>query len=113
MSSKNNVNPDHYKIAGRDKPNKTVANTVARRGKSSGVSIQTSNKSGVSSTSRKQASSRSYLQRDPASGPVAGAFGKSGSLSEIEEEMTHPEKDADIQDDFIAERRRQNKKAKK
>ena len=24
MSSKNNVNPDHYKVAGRDRPNENV-----------------------------------------------------------------------------------------
>jgi hypothetical protein len=24
MSSKNNVNPDHYKVAGRDRPNETI-----------------------------------------------------------------------------------------
>jgi hypothetical protein len=75
--------------------------------------LQSSNKAGVSSSSRKQASSRSYLQRDPAAGPVAGAFGKTGSLSEVEDEMTHPEKDAEAQNDFTADRRRQNKRAKK
>jgi hypothetical protein len=152
MSSKNNVNPDYYKIAGRDKPNKglvhehaiqdLLARTENKRitkggGKSGGKlrsrqlrpspaaiedqnqknetdATQISNKSGVASTSEKQSSSRNYETPDPAANPVAGAFGKTGSLSEPEEEMIHPQDDADSdRDDFIAERRRQNKRASK
>jgi hypothetical protein len=30
MSSKNNVNPDHYKVAGRDRPNETVLGEQAK-----------------------------------------------------------------------------------
>ena len=31
MSSKNKVNPDHYKVAGRDTPAETVAQEVNRQ----------------------------------------------------------------------------------
>jgi len=31
MSRKNNVNPDHYKIAGRDRPNEDLQPEVAKR----------------------------------------------------------------------------------
>jgi hypothetical protein len=30
MSSKNNVNPDHYKVAGRDRPNEVVPPELER-----------------------------------------------------------------------------------
>jgi hypothetical protein len=155
MSSKNNVNPDYYKIAGRDKPNKgllgslrenTIKNILAKtenkrifkeEGKSGGDprsrqlrpspaaredqdrknetdAFQTSNKSGVASTSEKQSSTRNYESPDPSANPVAGAFGRTGSLSEPEEEMIHSQEDADSdRNDFIAERRRQNERASK
>jgi len=31
MSRKNNVNPDHYKVAGRDRPNETIPPEHASR----------------------------------------------------------------------------------
>jgi hypothetical protein len=31
MSSKNNVNPDHYKLAGRDRPNENVLHEQEKR----------------------------------------------------------------------------------
>jgi hypothetical protein len=31
MSRKNNVNPDHYKLAGRDRPNEDVQPEVEKR----------------------------------------------------------------------------------
>ncbi len=31
MSKKNNVNPDYYKIAGRDRPSENILSEVARR----------------------------------------------------------------------------------
>jgi hypothetical protein len=113
MSSKNYVSKS--KSGGKVKSNRTrfFSATFESKASGGGRPMQTSNKAGVSSSSRKQGSSRNYLQQDPAAGPVAGAFGKTGSLSEVEEEMTHPERDAETQNDFIAKRRRQNKGAKK
>jgi hypothetical protein len=31
MSAKNNVNPDHYKVAGRDRPNERIAPEVEKQ----------------------------------------------------------------------------------
>jgi hypothetical protein len=31
MSGKNNVNPDHYKVAGRDRPNESLQPEVEKR----------------------------------------------------------------------------------
>jgi hypothetical protein len=31
MSGKNNVNPDHYKVAGRDRPNEVIPPKYANR----------------------------------------------------------------------------------
>jgi hypothetical protein len=152
MSRKNNVNPDHYKIAGRDRPGEDIIrarmkdslsgaanmNWIPKSGgKSSGkvrsgltrpsraaaenrasqgitAGPQTSTKTGVVSGAKKLQSSRNFFDPDAASSPVAGAFGKTGSLSEPEEEMVHPKEDVQSERrDFIAERRRQDRRAKK
>lgn len=76
--------------------------------------LQISSKRGVESSSQKQHSTRHYTDPAPASTPVPGAFGKTGSLSETEDEMVNPELDAESsRRDFVAERRRQNKRARK
>lgn len=76
--------------------------------------IQSSSKQGLESGSQKEDKMRAKSEPPPASTPVPGAFGKTGSLSEIEEEMVHPEEDADSErQDFLAARRRQNKRASK
>lgn len=85
-----------------------------RIGKADTNAIQISSKTGMESSSQKEDSSRYYREPPPPSNPVSGAFGKSGVLSEPEETMVHPDEDADSnRGDFMAERRRQNKRAKK
>jgi len=76
--------------------------------------LQTSSKIGVESGSQKEDKLRYKTDVAPASTPVPGAFGRTGSLSESEEEMVHPEEDAEgNRKDFVAERRRQNLRARK
>lgn len=76
--------------------------------------LQTSSKIGVESGSQKEDSLRYKTDIAPPSTPVPGAFGKTGTPSEIEEEIIHPEEDAESgRRDFLAERRRQNRRAKK
>jgi hypothetical protein len=107
MSSKNNVNPDHYKVAGRDRPNETVqqvhrqqraeAESRLRRdahrqpkasrdaesvaGEEVQMSGQTSRKAGVTSTAQKTGQQRHPFDTTPASQPVPGAFGREGEAA--------------------------------
>ena len=75
---------------------------------------QTSSKIGVESGSKKEDKLRYKTDLAPASTPVPGAFGKNGYLSETEDEMVHPDEDEESgRRDFMAERHRQNRRAKK
>jgi len=46
MSKKNNVNPDYYKIAGRDRPSENVLSEVARRQLRQKKKVQTERRAG-------------------------------------------------------------------
>jgi hypothetical protein len=168
MSRKNNVNPDHYKVAGRlrqgenilhnqnksefsqariswerkarawrtdgmrsnepetpapvakssgrtrsrqTRPSRAEAEDRARR--SDPDSEQLSGKRGSRSTSQKRAASRHDTKPMPATTPVAGAFGRTGRLSETEEEILQKESPPAAPDDFIEKRKRQNRRARK
>jgi hypothetical protein len=92
MSSKNNVNPDHYKTRGRERQGEDVIQEVNRqtfaeeraghhrapteRDDTGAMPPQTSRKSGVASTSQKEAGARHGAEPEPASNKVPGAFGR-------------------------------------
>jgi hypothetical protein len=168
MSRKNNVNPDHYKVAGRLRqgedilhdqnkskfsqatislerkqaawrPGTMVSNeskiplpvakssgrTRSRQTRSSRAaaedrarrsdpdSEQLSGKRGSRSSSRKQAASRHDTQPMPATTPAAGAFGRTGRLSETEEDIIQKEPAPAAPDDLIEKRKRQNRRDRK
>jgi hypothetical protein len=83
MSKHNNVNPDHYKAAGRERPGENVIHEVERREAKrvrQGQSLrQTSLKAGSRSTAQKEAGARHPDDPAPSSRKVSGAFGREGN----------------------------------
>ncbi|MBI2835163.1 MAG: hypothetical protein HYX76_12130 [Acidobacteria bacterium] len=84
MSSKNNVNPDHYRVKGRERQGENLLHEEHRhrladtRARTRWDAQQTSRKAGVASTSEKGSSTRHPFEPAPATKPVPGAFGKEG-----------------------------------
>lgn len=92
----------------------TPAALVDRLSRTDRNEIQMSTKVGMESGSQKEDKQRYKTDVAPASTPVPGAFGKAGTLSETEEEIVHPEEDAESgRNDLLAQRRRQNRRARK
>ena len=94
MSSKNRVNPDHYKLAGRDPQGETIAHDRARQmlgvqrsrarsgnpvpGGDHAVGAMAA-KEGMASGSKKAATSHYGTRAMPATRRAAGAFGREDS----------------------------------
>jgi hypothetical protein len=92
VSSKINVNPDHYKTRGRERQGEDIVQEVHRQNfaeqrrearrqsraqqQPGDVPTQTSRKSGVASTSQKRDNTRHGESPEPAANKVPGAFGR-------------------------------------
>lgn len=117
MSSKSEKRrgEDLPKAGGKSKERRTTrAAAQDRISRADANELHLSSKKGVQSSSQKQDKSRYYTEPVPSTTPVSGAFGRSGGLSEAEEEMVTPHEDEESdRTDFLAERRRQNKRARK
>jgi hypothetical protein len=115
ISNEPKTPPPVAKSSGRARSRQTRPSTAAaedRARRSAPGSEQLSGKRGSRSSSRKQAASRHGTQPMPATTPVAGAFGKTGRLSETEEGIVR-KKPARAAPDDIEKRKRQNRKARK
>ncbi len=103
--------------SGQEKSTESRTTPAAAQDRISGTDVNElhlSSKKGVQSSSQKQDKSRYYTEPVPSTTPVPGAFGRSGVLSEAEEEVVTPHEDEESdRTDFLAERRRQNKRARK
>ena len=168
MSSKNNVNPAHYKVAGRLRQGEDILHEQNKRefsqaraskeqklpewrpgnkksnkseapapvAKSSGRaksrqtrpspaaakdrakrsdrdSDQVSGKTGSRSSARKQAASRHGTRPMPATSPVAGAFGRTGLLSEAEEEIVQKKPASGSPDRVVKKKKRVSSRTRK
>ncbi len=85
MSKNINVNPDHYKVAGRERPGQNIPVELVKqqyaqsrsriREAEPGIGPQQSAKTGKRSSAQKEDRARQGYEPVPAANPVPGAFG--------------------------------------
>jgi hypothetical protein len=75
--SKNNVNPNHYTVAGRERQGGAAPQMNARQAaKRTSVKLQGADARGKRSTAQKRTFSRDDVVRLPTTGTVVGVFGR-------------------------------------
>ncbi len=85
MSKNINVNPDHYKLAGRERPGQNIPAELVKQqyaayrsriaAELEATPAQQSAKTGKRSSAQKEARARKGFEPIPAAAPVPGAFG--------------------------------------